>query len=138
MAIRLRPGSSRYRLRLARLFRERGQLDQALSVLMELEQEAPEDHRIALERGLVHEARRQLREALNAYQRAIELNGASPAAHYHAGMVLKALKAYPHAAQQLQRAVDLSPDDSQALQQLAAVRALELVHGGIQPSGVTP
>jgi hypothetical protein len=37
----------------------------------------------------------------------------------------------------LQRAVDLNPHDSEALQQLAGVQALALVHGGIQNAAVT-
>jgi hypothetical protein len=37
-----------------------------------------------------------------------------------------------------QRAVELNPEDSDALHQLAAVQALALVHGNFNASAVTP
>jgi hypothetical protein len=39
------------------------------------------------------------------------------------------LKAYPQAGQMLKRAAELAPVDRDVMHQLAAVRALELVHG---------
>jgi hypothetical protein len=38
----------------------------------------------------------------------------------------------------LKRAVELNPKDPDALHQLAAVRALELVHGGLSRQVVAP
>jgi tetratricopeptide (TPR) repeat protein len=137
LALEMRPGSAGHRLNLAQLFRKSGQLDQALDELTKLEQEAAADYRVPLEMGLVHRARRQWGLAQRSFERAIDLRGDSAAAHFHAGMVLKALKSYSQAAAMLQRAVDLNPHDSEALQQLAAVQALALVHGGIQNAAVT-
>lgn len=137
LALEMRPGSAGHRLNLAQLFRKSGQLDQALDELTKLEQEAAADYRVPLEMGLVHRARRQWGLAQRSFERAIDLRSDSAAAHFHAGMVLKALKSYSQAAAMLQRAVDLNPHDSEALQQLAAVQALALVHGGIQNAAVT-
>lgn len=137
LALQIRPASIGHRLNLAQLFRKAGQLDQSLDELSKLETEAPNDYRVPLEIGLVHRARRQWGLAQRAFERAIDLRGDSAAAHFHAGMVLKALKSYAQAATMLQRAVALNPHDSEALQQLAAVQALELVHGGMQTAAVT-
>lgn len=139
MAIEARPGSVKNRLRLARMYRAAGQLDQALDLLIELEREAPQNSDVAFELGRVHEDRRQHQRALHHFERAIQLNNKSAAAHFHAGMVLKALKAYGKAANMFRQAADLNPNDSDALHQLAAVQALDLVHGGRnqQTSAVT-
>ncbi len=140
MALDIRPGAKAYRLDLARLYREAGQLDQALAELTELEQQFPEDGGIAFEMGRVHQQRRQHKMALHAFERAVQLNPDSAAAHFHAGIALKALKAYGRSASMFRKAADLNPNDSDALHQLAAVQALELVHGGgkQQTSAVTP
>jgi hypothetical protein len=53
-------------------------------------------------------------------------------------LILKQLKAYAKAARMFERAVETNPQDTDALHQLAAVRALELVHGGIPQPVVTP
>jgi tetratricopeptide (TPR) repeat protein len=74
---------------------------------------------------------------LDAYQRAIEIDPALASAHFRAGLILKDLKAYGQAARMFKRAVELAPTDSEALHQLAAVRALELVHGGIAQAALT-
>ncbi len=90
-----------------------------------------------MELGQVYEDRREYKRSLDSYQRAIELDTDSAPAHFHAGLVLKNIKAYPQAGHMFQRAVELNPKDPDALHQLAAVRALELVHGGIAQQAVT-
>lgn len=139
MALDIRPGAKAYRLKLARLQREAGHLDQALAQLTQLEQDAPPDPQVAFELGRVHQERRQPKMALHSFERAIELNPDSAAAHFHAGIALKTLKAYGRSAAMFRKAADLNPNDSDALHQLAAVQALELVHGGgkQQTSAVT-
>jgi tetratricopeptide (TPR) repeat protein len=69
--------------------------------------------------------------ALEAFQRAVRLDPEDEQSHYMAGLIFKQQKAYQQAARMFERAVEINPKDSDALQQLAAVRALELVHGGI-------
>ena len=54
-----------------------------------------------------------------------------------AGLILKGLKSYEHAAEMFERVVSSRPNDVKALHQLAAVRALQLVHGGIETQAVT-
>jgi tetratricopeptide (TPR) repeat protein len=79
----------------------------------------------------VYEERREFKRSLDAYQRTIDLDSSHGEAYFRAGVVLKQIKAYPQAGKMLKRAVELNPKDPEALHQLAAVRALELVHGGI-------
>jgi tetratricopeptide (TPR) repeat protein len=137
LALNLRPGYKPYRLELARLFRRTGQLDQALEELSSLQNEEPRDHDVPLEIGLVHQSRRQLQKALTAFQRSISLNESGAAAYFQAGMVLKSLKAYPQSVEMLEKAVSINPSDSEAMHQLAAVQALQLVHGGMQTTAVS-
>jgi tetratricopeptide (TPR) repeat protein len=137
-ALRLRPRSADLHVQLARIERKSGQLDRALDLLRQAETIDPLQGDLALEFGQVYEARRELDHALDAYCRATEVNPRAPDAFRRAGHVFKSLKAYAEAEAMLQRAADLDPTDTATLQQLAAVRALELVHGGTYRMAVNP
>jgi len=131
-ALAIAPAAVTHRLSLARLSRKSGQLDHALAELSTLQVEQPNSAEVAYELARVHEARRDFEKAMDGYRRTISLDKGHARAHYRAGLVLKALKDYDEAAVMFKSAVDLSPHDADAHHQLAAVRALELVHGGIQ------
>lgn len=136
-AAKLAPRNVEYQLLLGRKFKESGQLDQALSVLTKASSLAPADARIARELGDVHQARRQDTQALNAYLHAITLDPKEAAAYKQAGLILKVLKSYRQAADMFEKVVSINPLDPDALHQLAAVRALQLVHGGMEEQAVT-
>lgn len=136
-AARLAPRKVAHRVLVGRLARSAGQLDRALAELAQAQTLHPGDSRVAVEVGRVHEERREFKRALDAYQRAIEIDPAFAPAHFRAGLMLKDLKAYTQAGRMLKRAVELNPTDPDALHQLAAVRALELVHGGIPQPAVS-
>ncbi len=129
--VRLSGGSAESRLLLAGICRKTGHLDRALEVLSLLEADFPDTWRAAYERGRVHEDRREIQLALESYQRAIELRPDRSESHFRAGVILKSQKEYGLAGRMLSRAAELSPNDPDILHQLAAVRALQIVHGGI-------
>jgi tetratricopeptide (TPR) repeat protein len=135
-AARLSPRNASHRIRLARVSRLAGHLDRAVDELAQAEALAPSAE-LAMERGQVYEERREFDRALEAYQHAVELNPSLAQAYLRAGLVYRSLKAYPQAARMFKRAVELAPEDASALHQLAAVHALQLVHGGFQSSAVT-
>lgn len=137
-AVQLAPDEMNYRLVLGRLCRKTGQLDRALDEMLRAQDIGRSDGRVAFELGRIYEERREFKRALDAYQRAIQLEALHGEAHFRAGLVLKQIKAYPQAGRMLKRAVELNPRDPEALHQLAAVRALELVHGGITQQVVAP
>jgi tetratricopeptide (TPR) repeat protein len=137
-AVQLSPRDAAHRLQLGRLCRKSGQLDRALDELLRAQASGRNDGRLSFEIGRVYEERREFKRSLDAYQRVIEIDPAHGEAHYRAGLVLKQIKAYPQAGRMLKRAVELNPKDPEALHQLAAVRALELVHGGIAQQVVAP
>jgi tetratricopeptide (TPR) repeat protein len=136
-AVRIAPRDPLNRLLLGRLCRKNGHLDRSLDELTKAQEIAPSNAMIAFELGRTFEERRELEGALEAFHRAITLDNDHGEAHFHTGVILKQLKSYQKAAKMFERAVDLNPRDSKALHQLAAVRALELVHGGIQKPAVT-
>jgi tetratricopeptide (TPR) repeat protein len=136
-AASLAPRNPDYRLNLASLNRHAGQLDRALNEALTAQSLSDADPRIALELGRVYDDRRQYKRALDSFQRAIELDHELAEAHFRAGLILKTLKAYNRAGDMLKRAADLNPRDPDTLHQLAAVRALELVHGGITELAVS-
>jgi tetratricopeptide (TPR) repeat protein len=137
-ALRLAPRSAALRVRLARVERKSGQLDHALDLLRQAEGLDPLEADLALELGHVYEARRELDHALDAYLRSAEADPRKPEPFRRAGHVFKSLKAYSDAEHMLEHAAELDPADTATLQQLAAVRALELVHGGSHRMAVTP
>jgi tetratricopeptide (TPR) repeat protein len=131
MAVRLAPNNPNFRLILGRLARKSGQLDRALDELSRLEQSDPTNPKVLLELGQLYEDRRQYNAALDTYQRALSIDSQCVKAYFRAGLVLKQLKSYADAAAMLNKAVELEPNNPDSHHQLAAVRALELVHGGI-------
>jgi tetratricopeptide (TPR) repeat protein len=137
-AVQLSPRNPVHRLQLGRLCRKSGQLDRALDELLRAQLTGLPGGRVSFEIGRVYEERREFKRSLDAYQQVIDLDPTHGQAHYRAGLVLKQIKAYPQAGKMLKRAVELNPKDPEALHQLAAVRALELVHGGIAHQAVAP
>jgi tetratricopeptide (TPR) repeat protein len=136
-ALEVAPRSGPYRLIQGRIYRKIGQLDQALNVLRALELDEPENSSLPGELGKVYEARRETDAALEAYLRAVSLNVQDIDSCMQAGLILKGIKSYEHAAEMFERVVTSRPNDAKALHQLAAVRALQLVHGGIESQVVT-
>ncbi len=128
-AIRISPANPEYRLSLGRISRKAGNLDLAIEELRQAESVDPEDPRIPIEAGLVYEDRREYSRALDSYLKAVEIDSNSLQAHYRAGILLRTLKAYRKAGEMLKRAAELAPANQEVMHQLAAVRALELVHG---------
>ena len=128
-AIRISPANPEYRLGLGRISRKSGNLDRAIEELRQAEGAGPEDPRIPIEAGLVYEDRREFSRALDSYLKAVEIDSNSLQAHFRAGVLLRTLKAYRKAGEMLKRATELAPADQEVMHQLAAVRALELVHG---------
>ena len=128
-AIRISPANPEYRLSLGRISRKSGNLDRAIEELRQAEAVDPEDPRIPVEAGLVYEDRREYSRALDSYLKAVDIDSNSLQAHYRAGILLRTLKAYRKAGEMLKRAAELAPANQDVMHQLAAVRALELVHG---------
>ena len=136
-AVRISPRNASHRVRMGRISRQAGYLDRALDELTQAESLAQPTTDLSMEQGQVFEERREFDRALQAYQRAVELNPGLAQAYLRAGLVYRSLKAYPQAARMFKHAVELAPQDASALHQLAAVHALQLVHGGFHPSAVT-
>jgi len=128
-AVRSYPMNVEYRVSSGRIARRAGQLDRAIDELVQASELAPSDPRIQIETGKVYEDRREYSRALDSYRKAIALDPAALEALYRAGVLLRSLKAYKNAGELLKRAAELAPVNQDVLHQLAAVRALELVHG---------
>jgi superkiller protein 3 len=139
-AVQLSPRAPRepsYRLILGRLCRVMGQLDRGLDELSQAQALVPSNPSVLLELGRIYEERREFGRALKTYQNVLNIDPENGQAHFRAGLMLKQQKAYSRAAQMFERAVTLDSKDSDAFHQLAAVRALELVHGGIEGTVVS-
>jgi tetratricopeptide (TPR) repeat protein len=136
-AVQLAPRDPAYRLTLGRLCRVMGQLDRGLDELSQAQALAPTNPGVLLELGRIYEERREHGKALNTYQNVLNIEPENVQAHFRAGLMFKQQKEYSRAAQMFERSVSLDPKNSDAFHQLAAVRALELVHGGIEGTVVS-
>lgn len=137
-AVKLAPDNPEYCLTQGRLCRLIGQLDQALEFLSRAKRATVDDWRIEYQLGKVYEDRRDLDLALSAYERTREIDPKNARAFYRSGLILRSMKSYDQAGQMLRKSVELNPEDREALHQLAAVRALELVHGGVSVARSSP
>lgn len=135
-SLRIAPRNPAYHLLYGRLARKSGQLDIALDELTQARASLPQNPAVYYELGRVYEERRQHARALEAFQESLRWDGVNAKALFHTGLILKQLKAYQDAGQMFERAVEINPRDPDALHQLAAVRALQLVHGGLQQTRV--
>jgi tetratricopeptide (TPR) repeat protein len=111
-------------LRMCRL----GQLDQAIHHLSEAVDSAPANLEAYLELGRAYQERREYRQALKIYQRAMSVTKDDYRPYYQAGLVLKDSKDYVAAEAMLRRAAQLAPAEVSVHRLLGAVVALNLVH----------
>ena len=90
-----------------------------------------------LELGRAYQDRREYKQALKVYQRAINLTRDDYRPYYLAGMVLKDNKDYVAAEAMLRRAAQLAPDELSVHRLLGAVVAMNLVHNHRPPHDTT-
>jgi tetratricopeptide (TPR) repeat protein len=108
--------------------RSAGQLDQAIHHLSEAVARAPANLEAYLELGRAYQERREFRQALKVYQRAMSVANGDYRPYYQAGLVLKDNKDYVAAEAMLRRAAQLAPAEVSVHRLLGAVVALNLVH----------
>jgi tetratricopeptide (TPR) repeat protein len=108
--------------------RSAGQLDQAIHHLSEAVAHAPANLEAYLELGRAYQERREYRQALKVYQRAMSVANGDYRPYYQAGLVLKDNKDYVAAEAMLRRAAQLAPAEVSVHRLLGAVVALNLVH----------
>lgn len=108
--------------------RRAGHLDQAILRLSEAVSYAPASVDAYLELGRAYQERREYRQALKIYQKAMGVAADDYRPYYHAGLVLKDSKDYIAAEAMLRRAAQIAPDEVSVHRLLGAVVALNLVH----------
>lgn len=114
-AMRLAPEAVRPRIQLSRLRPP----DEALALLGEAKNIAPNDASVASELGRVYMQLEQPGEALKEYGRALALEPGNALAHNNRGAALLALGIRGHAEQDFRRAVEIDPCLAQARENLA-------------------
>jgi tetratricopeptide (TPR) repeat protein len=105
-----------------------GQLDQAVHYLSNTIKLAPNHIEALLALGKTYQARRELRQALDVYQRAVDLSKRDYRPYYYAGQVLKDLKNYSESEMMLRQAAKMAPNEVRIHRLLGAVTVLNLVH----------
>jgi tetratricopeptide (TPR) repeat protein len=119
---------SRLHILIGLRMRNTGQLDQAIHHLDEAVAQAPANLDAYLELGRAYQERREYRQALKIYQRAMTIANSDHRPYYQAGLVLKDNKDYVAAEAMLRRAAQLAPNEVSVHRLLGAVVALNLVH----------
>ena len=127
--INLAPHNAGHHLLLGRICRKQGHLDRAMNELLIGEKIAPTNPALAFELGLVFEERREAVQAVRCYERTATLAPENPESYFRSGLLFKQMKQYAAAVEQFKKAAELNPKDPDTHHQLAAVHALQLVHG---------
>ncbi|MBN2555963.1 MAG: tetratricopeptide repeat protein [Anaerolineales bacterium] len=127
--INLAPHNAGHHLLLGRICRKQGHLDRAMNELLIGEKIAPTNPALAFELGLVFEERREAVQAVRCYERMATLAPDNPESYFRSGLLFKEMKQYAAAVEHFRKAAELNPKDPDTHHQLAAVHALQLVHG---------
>ena len=136
--VNLAPHNASFHLLLGRICRKQGHLDRAMNELLLGEKVAPANPALAMELGMVFEERRENEQAARCYERASSLEPGNPESYFRTGLLYKDMKRYDDAVAQFKQAAELAPMDADIHHQLAAVHALQLVHGFAPENVVNP
>lgn len=123
-----KPDQARLHHLLGRLFRQAGQLDQAVHHLVLALQFDSQLVEAYLELGIVYQERREHNSAIKTLRQAIKVAPKDYRAYHQLGVALKESKDYLGAESMLRKAAELAPQDPAIHRLLAAVVALNLVH----------
>jgi len=126
--LRIIPDSAEVHLRLGRLQRIRGQLDQAIAHLSDAIANDPNLIEAYIELGKTYQKRRNLEEAIRVFQMGSKIDASDPRPYYHVAMALKTRKDYSGAEAMLKRAKKYAPGDASILRQLGVITALNLIN----------
>lgn len=105
-------------LKLAQLYDERGETDNALANLDACTKHNPDSAEFYLYYGTMLRQKGRLGEAQRAFERALEINKFMSKAYYQLGLLEKAKDNSERAKELFQKAIQLSPDDPYAHYQL--------------------
>jgi len=120
-------------LSLGRLYRNKGNLDLAISMFSKSLSIDPGIYSSYIELGKTYQNRREFQNAVKTYQHGLQIFSESPILHYNAGIAYRECKDYKNAETMLRRAAQLDPNDTLIRRQLAGVIALNLVHNLQEP-----
>ena len=112
------PNNFALMLRLAQLYEERGELDNAIANLDACIKTEPDSAEVYLYYGTLLRRKGRLLDAQKAFEKALELNRFLSKAFYQLGLLEKSKGNLSHSKELLQRAIQLSPDDPYAHYQL--------------------
>ena len=121
---------------LGNLFRQDGQLDQAVYHLSETTHLSPNNLEAYLDLGETYQDQRQHNKALAVFKQATSVAPQDPRPYVQAGMAMKDGKDYRGAESMLRRAVELAPGDVNIRRKLAGVVAMILVRQQPNNTGI--
>ncbi|MBQ3644409.1 MAG: tetratricopeptide repeat protein [Candidatus Riflebacteria bacterium] len=105
-------------LKLAQLYDERGETENALANLEACIKHNPDSAEVYLFYGTMLRQKGRILEAQKAFEKALEINKFMAKAYYQLGLLEKSQKKLEHARDLFQKAIQLSPDDPYAHYQL--------------------
>jgi tetratricopeptide (TPR) repeat protein len=126
--LKIKPKQANVHLMLGRLQRKIGQLDQAISHLIDAINFDPNLVEAYIELGKTYQDRRDLEQAIESFQMGSKVNASDPRPYYFAGMAMKECKDYKNAEMMLKQAKKFSPDDANIVRQLGVITALNLIN----------
>lgn len=123
MMVKLNPGDSRERTKLARALVVANRSDEAMRELQQIVKDDPNYGDAHYVMGTIHTARNDSANAVKAFTRAVELNPNDAKARTNLGWVLLASGEAEAAIPHLERAVEINPNDDLARRNLSRARS---------------
>lgn len=120
-ALRYQPGYVEARTNLARLYMEKGRMDEAGSELNKAFQLAPSDYRVLARMGEWLVRRQEYDEAIPLLQRAIQKHSADDTAYYYLAVAYTERNQLDEALTQLNSAAWLNPDNAPVRYQMGVI-----------------
>jgi tetratricopeptide (TPR) repeat protein len=123
--LEVEPNSVRAHGNLARVYLERGLIDESMREVKKTIELNPKGFKAHYNLGVVLADQGFFTQAIDAYKKTIEINPKYKNAHYNLGNIYKAQNRLEAAKQAFKKVVELDPDDIQARNNLGVIYAMQ-------------
>lgn len=123
--LEVEPDSVRAHGNLARVYQQKGLIDQSMREVKKTLELNPKDFKAYYNLGVILGEQGSAKEAISAYQKTIEMNPRFKNAHFNLGTIYKAQNRLEAAKQAFKRVVEIDSDDIEARNNLGVIYAMQ-------------
>jgi tetratricopeptide (TPR) repeat protein len=123
--LEIAPNSVRAHGNLARVYQERGQIEDSLREVKKTIELNPKGFKAYYNLGVILAEQGLLEEAIGAYQKTIDINPKYANAHFNLGNIYKQQNLLEQAAEEYKKVIEIDPEDIEARNNLGVVFAIQ-------------